>query len=74
MFVGQIPRAWTEKELRELFTVFGEVFEINIVKDWTQKPPVSRGSYDVILFLLSDYMQCFFNNIADDGNTWCGEL
>uniref|UniRef100_A0A8C4QBB1 RRM domain-containing protein n=1 Tax=Eptatretus burgeri TaxID=7764 RepID=A0A8C4QBB1_EPTBU len=43
MFVGQIPRTWTEKELNELFVPFGEVFEISLVKDWTQKPPQSRG-------------------------------
>uniref|UniRef100_UPI00358E6179 CUGBP Elav-like family member 1 n=1 Tax=Myxine glutinosa TaxID=7769 RepID=UPI00358E6179 len=43
MFVGQVPRTWTEKELNELFGPFGEVFEISVVKDWTQKPPQSRG-------------------------------
>uniref|UniRef100_S4RCA6 RRM domain-containing protein n=1 Tax=Petromyzon marinus TaxID=7757 RepID=S4RCA6_PETMA len=43
MFVGQIPRSWSEKELRDLFEQFGPVYEINIVRDRTQKPPQSRG-------------------------------
>uniref|UniRef100_UPI00358F1AEF CUGBP Elav-like family member 1 n=1 Tax=Myxine glutinosa TaxID=7769 RepID=UPI00358F1AEF len=43
MFVGQVPRSWSEKELRELFEQFGHVYEINIVRDRTQKPPQSRG-------------------------------
>uniref|UniRef100_A0A8C4N9M6 RRM domain-containing protein n=1 Tax=Eptatretus burgeri TaxID=7764 RepID=A0A8C4N9M6_EPTBU len=43
MFVGQVPRSWSEKDLRELFEQFGHVYEINIVRDRTQKPPQSRG-------------------------------
>lgn len=43
MFVGQIPRAWTEKELRELFEQYGAVFEINILRDRSLNPPQSKG-------------------------------
>uniref|UniRef100_A0A3B3UX46 CUGBP Elav-like family member 2 n=1 Tax=Poecilia latipinna TaxID=48699 RepID=A0A3B3UX46_9TELE len=43
MFVGQIPRSWTETELKELFEPFGPVYQINILRDRTQNPPQSKG-------------------------------
>uniref|UniRef100_S4RQ57 RRM domain-containing protein n=1 Tax=Petromyzon marinus TaxID=7757 RepID=S4RQ57_PETMA len=43
MFVGQIPRSWGESELRELFEQFGAVHEVNVLRDRTQTPAVSRG-------------------------------
>uniref|UniRef100_UPI00358EC980 CUGBP Elav-like family member 2 n=1 Tax=Myxine glutinosa TaxID=7769 RepID=UPI00358EC980 len=43
MFVGQIPRTWTEKDLKEMFEQFGPVYEINVLRDRTQNPPQSRG-------------------------------
>ncbi|MGH0126041.1 UNVERIFIED_CONTAM: hypothetical protein FKN15_032271 [Acipenser sinensis] len=43
MFVGQIPRTWSEKELRELFEPYGSVYEINILRDRSQTPPQSKG-------------------------------
>ncbi|PIO30609.1 CUGBP Elav-like family member 1 [Aquarana catesbeiana] len=43
MFVGQIPRSWSEKELRELFEQYGAVYEINILRDRSQNPPQSKG-------------------------------
>uniref|UniRef100_A0AAV2KY86 RRM domain-containing protein n=1 Tax=Knipowitschia caucasica TaxID=637954 RepID=A0AAV2KY86_KNICA len=43
MFVGQIPRTWSETELRELFEPFGPVHQINILRDRTQNPPQSKG-------------------------------
>ncbi|KAM4734545.1 CUGBP Elav-like family member 2 isoform 2-T2 [Anableps anableps] len=43
MFVGQIPRSWTETELKELFEPFGSVYQINILRDRTQNPPQSKG-------------------------------
>ncbi|XP_063762509.1 CUGBP Elav-like family member 2 isoform X1 [Eleginops maclovinus] len=43
MFVGQIPRAWTETELKELFEPYGAVHQINILRDRTQNPPQSKG-------------------------------
>ena len=33
MFVGQIPRHFTETELKDLFEPFGAVFEINVLRD-----------------------------------------
>ena len=33
MFVGQIPRMWGETELLKLFNEFGEVFDLQILKD-----------------------------------------
>ncbi|XP_077592459.1 CUGBP Elav-like family member 1 isoform X2 [Stigmatopora nigra] len=43
MFVGQIPRSWSETELKELFEPFGAVHQINILRDRTQTPPQSKG-------------------------------
>ncbi|XP_062374732.1 CUGBP Elav-like family member 2 isoform X2 [Sardina pilchardus] len=43
MFVGQIPRSWTEKELKELFEPYGAVYQINILRDRSQNPPQSKG-------------------------------
>ncbi|XP_068458761.1 CUGBP Elav-like family member 2 isoform X3 [Clinocottus analis] len=43
MFVGQIPRAWSETELKELFEPYGAVHQINILRDRTQNPPQSKG-------------------------------
>ncbi|XP_074599993.1 CUGBP Elav-like family member 1-A isoform X2 [Brevipalpus obovatus] len=33
MFVGQIPRDWSEAECRELFQEFGDIHSLNILKD-----------------------------------------
>lgn len=44
MFVGQIPRSWSETELKELFEPYGSVFQINILRDRTQNPPQSKGT------------------------------
>ncbi|XP_055505785.1 CUGBP Elav-like family member 1 isoform X4 [Leucoraja erinacea] len=43
MFVGQIPRSWSEKELKELFEQYGVVYEINVLRDRSQNPPQSKG-------------------------------
>lgn len=47
MFVGQIPRSWSEEQLRELFEPYGAVYEINILRDRSQNPPQSKGRSDV---------------------------
>ncbi|KAG9342231.1 hypothetical protein JZ751_016733 [Albula glossodonta] len=44
MFVGQIPRSWSETELKELFEPYGAVYQINILRDRSQNPPQSKGS------------------------------
>lgn len=33
MFVGQIPRQWTESDLLKLFEEYGPVYQISILKD-----------------------------------------
>ncbi|XP_075569386.1 CUGBP Elav-like family member 1 isoform X10 [Pelecanus crispus] len=43
MFVGQVPRTWCEKDLRELFEQYGAVYEINVLRDRSQNPPQSKG-------------------------------
>ncbi|OXB77722.1 UNVERIFIED_CONTAM: hypothetical protein H355_011986 [Colinus virginianus] len=46
MFVGQIPRSWSEKELKELFEPYGAVYQINVLRDRSQNPPQSKGGND----------------------------
>lgn len=41
MFVGQIPREWSELECHNLLAEFGDISSINILKD--KKTGVSRG-------------------------------
>lgn len=48
MFVGQIPRSWSETELKELFEPFGAVHQINILRDRTQNPPQSKGKVNTL--------------------------
>jgi len=43
MFVGQIPRSCSEKELKELFEPYGAVYQINVLRDRSQNPPQSKG-------------------------------
>ena len=33
MFVGQIPRDWSELECRSLFEQFGDIYSLNVLKD-----------------------------------------
>ena len=33
LFVGQIPKELTEDELRQMFQVYGEIYQLNKVKD-----------------------------------------
>ncbi len=62
MFVGQIPRSWSEKELKELFEPYGAVYQINILRDRSQNPPQSKGakSQDTMhtIFLLFCSLLC----------------
>ncbi|KAK2107125.1 hypothetical protein P7K49_016639 [Saguinus oedipus] len=44
MFVGQIPRSWSEKELKELFEPYGAFYQINVLLDRGQNPPQSKGT------------------------------
>lgn len=41
MFVGQIPRDWSEAECRQLFEEFGEIHSLNILRD--KQTGQSRG-------------------------------
>lgn len=52
MFVGQIPRSWSEKELKELFEPYGAVYQINILRDRSQNPPQSKGMVPSLLSFL----------------------
>ncbi|EHB17323.1 CUG-BP- and ETR-3-like factor 1 [Heterocephalus glaber] len=50
MFVGQVPRTWSEKDLRELFEQYGAVYEINVLRDRSQNPPQSKGCCSVTFY------------------------
>lgn len=52
MFVGQIPRSWSETELRELFEPFGAVHQINILRDRTTNPPQSKGRQTITVAIV----------------------
>lgn len=41
MFVGQIPRDWTEEDCRTLFSEFGDIYSLNVLRDKTTS--LSRG-------------------------------
>lgn len=41
MFVGQIPRDWSEVECRQLFSEFGEISSLNVLRD--KQTGLSRG-------------------------------
>lgn len=43
MFVGQIPRHWTENDLKKLFEEYGPVYQISILKDKASQQ--SRGKF-----------------------------
>ena len=48
MFVGQIPRDWSETECRNLFLEFGEIYSLNVLRDKTTGS--SRGCCFVTYF------------------------
>lgn len=43
MFVGQIPKSWTENDVRIHFQEFGQIFLVNVLRDKITKQ--SRGGY-----------------------------
>ncbi|MGH0156286.1 UNVERIFIED_CONTAM: hypothetical protein FKN15_031219 [Acipenser sinensis] len=63
MFVGQIPRSWSEKELKELFEPYGAVYQINILRDRSQNPPQSKAVEDRKLFIGMVSKKCNENDI-----------
>lgn len=62
MFVGQVPRTWSEKDLRELFEQYGAVYEINVLRDRSQNPPQSKGKGLWLLYVFS--VMCMLSLIA----------
>lgn len=59
MFVGQIPRSWSEDQLRELFEPYGAVYEINVLRDRSQSPPQSKGNPQTLVSLDSVHVVQF---------------
>lgn len=57
MFVGQVPRTWSEKDLRELFEQYGAVYEINVLRDRSQNPPQSKGED---LGFMCNFLSCTY--------------
>ncbi|XP_078485872.1 CUGBP Elav-like family member 3 isoform X1 [Ciona intestinalis] len=33
LFIGQVPKNWEEKELRQVFAPYGEIFELSVLRD-----------------------------------------
>ena len=33
MFIGQVPRTWEEKDLRPIFEEFGDIHDLQILRD-----------------------------------------
>ena len=33
LFIGQVPRSWTEKDLRPIFEVYGEIHDLSVLHD-----------------------------------------
>ena len=33
LFIGQVPRVWTEKDLRPMFEVYGEIHDLSVLHD-----------------------------------------
>ena len=48
MFVGQIPRDWTEEQCKELFSQFGDIYSLNVLRD--KSSGSSRGCCFVTYF------------------------
>ena len=49
MFVGQVPREWSEADCQRLFEEFGEISAINVLRD--KRTGTSRGKCLRILIL-----------------------
>jgi C. briggsae CBR-ETR-1 protein len=43
MFVGQIPKEWTESDCHQLLDEFGEIYSIRILRD--KKSLMSKGRW-----------------------------
>lgn len=41
MFVGQVPKAWTEEDVRAVFEEFGRIYSVSVLRDKVTKQ--SRG-------------------------------
>lgn len=48
MFVGQIPRDWSEEQCKELFSEFGDIYNLNVLRD--KASGSSRGCCFVTYF------------------------
>ena len=33
MFIGQIPKTWSENEIRELLEVYGHIYQLNVLRE-----------------------------------------
>merc|ERR1719350_265563 len=55
MFVGQVPRSMDEEELKEFFSEFGSVHQLNILRD--KSTGVSRGCCFVTYYTRRDALE-----------------
>ena len=47
MFVGQIPRSMDENDLKKMFEEFGEVYQINVLRD--KATGQSKGTFLILI-------------------------
>ena len=55
MFVGQLPKHWNESEAREIFTEFGDIYLLNILRD--RETNISRGCCFVTFYHKNDALK-----------------
>uniref|UniRef100_A0A0K0EY05 ELAV-type RNA binding protein variant E (projected from Caenorhabditis elegans ortholog etr-1) n=1 Tax=Strongyloides venezuelensis TaxID=75913 RepID=A0A0K0EY05_STRVS len=55
MFVGQIPREWNENDCRKLFEEFGDVYQVNVLRDKSSQQ--SRGCCFVTYYTRADALK-----------------
>lgn len=58
MFIGQIPKDWTETECRQLLEPYGPIYALNILKDKDSKK--SKGTVVIFFFLAVFLLMCAF--------------
>ena len=54
MFLGQIPKNWSETEIHELLDPYGPIFSLNILRE--KGSSLSKGNFYLLMYL--NYYRC----------------